>query len=178
MGLLICPVTNWIGKREFERTDQTENRIGDACAPIISRTSRWELREQKYITGSSAGAPVCASLHGDHPPAESTSSAWGCGLNSWERTLGILLTSLAKQVSCPPSRYLVGLPLISSLMWSLAMWLALFKRMPHLRSGAEHLSEFWEMVEDRGAWRATVHGVAKSWTWLSDWTTTTTQLSC
>ena len=22
---------------------------------------------------------------------------------------------------------------------------------------------------DRGAWRATVHGVAKSWTWLSDW---------
>ena len=23
---------------------------------------------------------------------------------------------------------------------------------------------------DRGAWQATVHGVAKSWTWLSDWT--------
>ena len=22
---------------------------------------------------------------------------------------------------------------------------------------------------DRGAWQATVHGVAKSWTWLSDW---------
>ena len=22
----------------------------------------------------------------------------------------------------------------------------------------------------RGAWQATVHGVAKSWTWLSDWT--------
>ena len=22
---------------------------------------------------------------------------------------------------------------------------------------------------DRGGWRATVHGVAKSWTWLSDW---------
>ena len=25
---------------------------------------------------------------------------------------------------------------------------------------------------DRGAWRATVHGVADSWTWLSDWATT------
>ena len=25
---------------------------------------------------------------------------------------------------------------------------------------------------DRGNWRATVHGVAKSWTWLSDWTHT------
>ena len=26
---------------------------------------------------------------------------------------------------------------------------------------------------DRGAWWATVHGVTKSWTWLSDWTITT-----
>ena len=25
---------------------------------------------------------------------------------------------------------------------------------------------------DRGAWRVTVHGVAKSWTWLSDFTFT------
>ena len=30
-----------------------------------------------------------------------------------------------------------------------------------------------ETVEDRGAWRAAVHGVAKSWTQLSDWTITT-----
>ena len=26
---------------------------------------------------------------------------------------------------------------------------------------------------DRGAWRATIHGVTKSWTWLSDWHTNT-----
>ena len=26
-------------------------------------------------------------------------------------------------------------------------------------------------IVDRGAWRAAVHGVAKSWTWLSNWTT-------
>ena len=32
------------------------------------------------------------------------------------------------------------------------------------------LSKFRELVMDRGAWRATVHGVAKSRTWLSDWT--------
>ena len=36
-----------------------------------------------------------------------------------------------------------------------------------------NLSTFWEIVEDRGAWCAAVHGVAKSWTWLSNWTTTT-----
>ena len=30
------------------------------------------------------------------------------------------------------------------------------------------LSELWEMVMDREAWRAAIHGVTKSWTRLSD----------
>ena len=27
-----------------------------------------------------------------------------------------------------------------------------------------NLSKFWEIMKDRGAWRAAVHGVTKSWT--------------
>ena len=31
-----------------------------------------------------------------------------------------------------------------------------------------NLGKLWEMVKDREAWHAAVHGITKSWTWLSN----------
>ena len=52
-----------------------------------------------------------------------------------------------------------------------------WKRMRWLNKIIDSVDMSWskvrETMKDREAWHAEVHGVAKSWTWLSDWTTTT-----
>ena len=50
--------------------------------------------------------------------------------------------------------------------WALEMF-----RQHHWPKGHD-LSTLQEIVKDTGAWSAAVHGVTKSWTQLSDWTTT------
>ena len=52
--------------------------------------------------------------------------------------------------------------------WQRTRWLDSITDSMHM-----DLSNLRETEKDREAWRAAVHGVTKSWTCLSDWTTTT-----
>ena len=51
--------------------------------------------------------------------------------------------------------------------WQIMRWLDSTTDSMHM-----NLSKLWETVKDRGPRHAAVHGVTKSLTWLSDWTTT------
>ena len=46
----------------------------------------------------------------------------------------------------------------------------------HHQLNALSLGELRELVMDREAWRAAIHGVTKSRTWLSDWTEYTREI--
>ena len=40
------------------------------------------------------------------------------------------------------------------------------------------LGQLWDLVMDREGWHAAVHGVAESWTWLSNWTEVLVKTLC
>ena len=53
--------------------------------------------------------------------------------------------------------------------WQRMRWLCSITDSMHMS-----LSKLWEIVKDKDAWHGAIHGVSKSQTQLSEWTTTTT----
>ena len=55
-----------------------------------------------------------------------------------------------------------------------SIWRQRMRRLGGITDSTDmNLGKPWEMVRDREAWCAVVHGGTKSWTKLGDWTTTT-----
>ena len=133
----------------------------------------------------------------EHPKTD-TFKLW-----CWRRLLRVLWTarksnqSILKEIN--HEYWLEGLMLklklqdFGHLMWRAYLWektLMLGNIEGRRRSGQQRkkwlngitdsmnmsLSKLQERVEDRGAWHAAVYGVAKSQTWLSDWTTIKTKV--
>ena len=107
---------------------------------------------------------------GDGQGSLACCSPWGCKesdttepLNWWKGTLGYVIAP-ALEWFIPVAQMIKNLPA----MWETGVW-SLGWEDPLEEGMASHSSVLaWRITMKRGVWRATIHGVAKSQTWLSD----------
>ena len=123
--------------------------ILERVAISYSRGSSWP-RDQTCISVSSAFA---AGFFTTVPLGNSQFKAW-CGL-ILAKIIGLAHKPLNFNQSS--SHYLLFLSFMKKMRW-LDDWMDMSS------------SKRWELMMHREAWRAALHGVTKSWTWLRDWT--------
>ena len=102
-------------------------------------------------------------------------------LQLWSTSQGPSLSSLPRSSTEQPSRCPPCVAFSYRRRWVCfrlaelqeGEWDPIHQNYPVSGSMDTNVNKLWEIVEDRKAWHVVVHGVAKSWTQLSDSTTTT-----